>query len=81
MDPVRCRVASFRMPRVTRIANVANIGDEAFDSPPGPLQYVLYLRKGEKGASLTTYVACGGKATVLTMDQLRQLGAVVASRL
>ena len=33
-------------------AAVTGVGDEAFDSPPGPLQYVLYLKKGQKAASL-----------------------------
>jgi len=60
-------------------AAVPGIGDEAFDSPPGPMQYVLYLRKGEKAASLTTYLR-GGKP-VLTIDQLKRLGALVAMHL
>jgi len=60
-------------------AAVPGIGDEAFDSPPGNMQYVLYLRKGQKAASLTTYISAG--KPLLTMAQLKQLGAIVASRL
>ena len=60
-------------------ARVPGIGAEAFDSPPGNIQYVVYLRKDQKAASLTTYIARG--KPMLTMAQLKQLGALVASRL
>src|SRR6266542_1260445 len=62
-------------------AAVAGIGDEAFDSPPGPVQYVLYVRKGNTAISLTAYIT-GTKPMkpTLTMDQLKQLAAVVVSR-
>lgn len=73
------KVGNTSVPMKLFHADVPGIGDEAFDSPPGPVQYVLYLRKGEKAASLTTYLR-GGKP-VLTTDQLRQLGALVAPRL
>lgn len=76
------KVGSMTIPMPLFHAAVPGIGDEAFDSPPGPVQYVLYLRKGQKAASLTTYVL-DPKATktVLTIEQLKQLGAIVASRL
>lgn len=61
-------------------ADVAGVGDEAFDSPPGPLQYVLYVRKGANAASFTAYFVAGNKAT-LTMAQLRQLAAIAVSRM
>lgn len=75
------KVGSMTIPMPLFHAAVPGIGDEAFDSPPGPVQYVLYLRKGQKAASLTTYVL-DPKATktVLTIEQLKQLGAIVASR-
>src|SRR5581483_983141 len=50
-------------------ADVAGVGDEAFDSPPGPFQYVLYVRKGNAAASFTAYVTGANKAT-LTMEQI-----------
>ena len=41
------------MPMPLFHADVPGIGDEAFDSPPGPRQYVLYVRKGANAASFT----------------------------
>jgi len=61
-------------------ADVPGIGDEAFDSPPGPMQYVLYLRKGANAASFTAFFVSGNKAT-LTMDQLKALAKTAASRM
>jgi len=61
-------------------ADVAGVGDEAFDSPPGPLQYVLYVRKGDKAVSLTAYFVSRNKTT-LTMSQLKQLAAIAVSRM
>ena len=76
------KVGGMTVPMPLFHAAVSGVGDEAFDSPPGPLQYVLYLRKGQKAASLTTYlVDARGSKAVLTMAQLKQLGAVVAGRL
>ena len=61
-------------------ADVPGVGDEAFDSPPGPLQYVLYVRKGTNAASFTAYFVPPNKAT-LTMDQLKQIAKITASRM
>jgi hypothetical protein len=61
-------------------ADVRGIGDEAFDSPPGPLQYVLYVRKGANAISLTAYYVGKDKAT-LTIDQLKQLAMIIVSRM
>jgi len=61
-------------------ANVAGIGDEAFDSPPGPLQYVLYVRKGTTALSFTAYYVSANKAT-LTIEQLKQLAKIAVSRM
>ena len=61
-------------------ADVRGIGDEAFDSPPGPLQYVLYVRKGTNAISLTAYYVGKDKAT-LTIDQLKQLAMIIVSRM
>ena len=64
-------------------AAVAGVGDEAFDSPDGKLQYALYVRKGQSAfgliANLTTS-ARGDKPTV-TLDQLKALAAIVLSRM
>jgi hypothetical protein len=61
-------------------AEVHGIGDEAFDSPPGPLQYVLYVRKGANAISLTAYIVGKDKAT-LTIDQLKQIAMIIVSRM
>jgi hypothetical protein len=61
-------------------AEVRGIGDEAFDSPPGPLQYVVYVRKGTNAISLTAYIVGKDKAT-LTIDQLKQLAMIIVSRM
>jgi hypothetical protein len=61
-------------------ADAPGVGDEAFDSPPGPLQYVLYVRKGTNAASFTAYFVRPNKAT-LTMDQLKRLAKIAASRM
>lgn len=60
-------------------ADLPGIGDEAFDSPPGPMQYVIYLRKGRNAATLNTYLEHGKPR--LTMEQLKALAKIVASRL
>lgn len=61
-------------------ATLQGVGDEAFDSPPGPFQYVLYMRKSNAAASFTAYVTSGNKAT-LTMAQLKQIAQIAASRM
>jgi hypothetical protein len=62
-------------------ADVPGVGDEAFAGPPGVKQpYVVYFRKGEKAASVTTYFDRGGKPK-LTLAQLSDLGRTVASRI
>ncbi len=68
------------MPMPLFHADVAGVGDEAFDSPPGPMQYVLYMRKGSTAASFTAYVTAGNRAT-LTIDQLKQIARIAASRM
>lgn len=68
------------MPMPLFHADVPGVGDEAFDSPPGPLQYVLYVHKGANAASFTAYFVPPNKAT-LTMDQLKQVAKVAASRM
>jgi hypothetical protein len=75
------KIGSTTMPMPLFHAALPGIGDEAFDSPPGDVQYVIYLRKGQKSASLSTYFASGGKKTILTLDQLKQLAGIVAGRL
>jgi hypothetical protein len=51
-----------------------------FDSPPGPLQYVLYVRNVAAAASFTAYVVPPNKAT-LSMEQLKQVAKIAATRM
>jgi hypothetical protein len=62
-------------------SEVKGVGDEAFDSPPGATQYVLYVRKGNQAISVTTYLRLGNPKPVLTMDQLKAIAAVILSRM
>ena len=80
-DQKEMKIGSTTTPMVLFHADVPGIGDEAFDSPPGPVQYVIYLRKGTKAASLTTYFDASGKKTRLTMEQLKALARIAADRL
>ena len=68
------------MPMPLFHADVPGIGDEAFDSAPWPLQYVLYVRRGANAASFTAYCVSANKAT-LTMEQLEAVARTAASRL
>ena len=68
-----------KMPMVLFHANVPGVGDEAFDSPPGSMQYVIYLRKGTQAATLNTYLDHG--KPVLTMAELTALAKIVASHI
>lgn len=72
-------VGGKKYPMELHHADLPGIGDEAFDSPPGDMQYVIYLRKGKNGASINTYLQ-GGKPR-LSIDQLKAIAKIVASRL
>ena len=74
-------IGGMKLPMVLYHADVKGIGDEAFDCPPGPYQYVLYIRKGSRAVSLTTYIDTASKRPRLTMAQLEALGKIVVSRL
>jgi hypothetical protein len=75
------KMGNTTLPMVLFHAAVPGIGDEAFDSPPGAVQYVIYLRKGPKAASVTTYFERNGKTTRLTIDQVKAIAKTVAGRM
>jgi len=58
---------------------VAGIGDEAFLGPEGS-PYYLYFRSGDLGFGLSSFFQLGG-TTYLTTDQLKELAAIVLSRI
>jgi hypothetical protein len=78
-DQKEMDIGGRKVPMVLYHANVPGVGDEAFDSPPGDMQYVIYLRKGTQAASVSTYLA-GGKPR-LSMTQLKEVAKTVADRL
>jgi len=61
---------------------VPDLGDEAFDAPPGKEQHVLYVRKGDKAISVTTYLGSQAQRfkPLLTQAQLRDIARVILSR-
>lgn len=62
-------------------AVVPDIGDEAFDAPPGAMQYVLYVKKGTKAVSVTSFISTSRPyAPKLTLDQLKAIARVVLTR-
>ena len=74
------KVGGTTIPMPLYHADVAGVGDEAFSSPPGSAQYVLYARKGNRAISVTTYLHARPPTPILTMDQLKQLAIVILSR-
>ena len=64
-------------------AMVADIGEEAYIGPGfmDP-QYVLVFRKGQQCVFISTYLLPGDPiTTTLTLDQLKDIGKLIASRL
>jgi hypothetical protein len=61
---------------------VPGLGDEAFASPPGNVQYVIYARKGNNAITVSTYYPAVGENVkpVLTEAQLKQLGQIIFTR-
>lgn len=61
---------------------VPGLGDEAFASPPGKVQYVIYARKGNNAVSVSTYFSGVGEAgkPILTEAQLKQIVEIIFSR-
>lgn len=68
-----------KVPMVLFHAAVPGVGDEAFDSSPGGMQYVIYLRKGTQAATVSTFLHQGKPA--LTMAQLTALAKIVAGHI
>ena len=66
-------------------APLSGLGDAAVGGPSTdimPTLYIVGFKKGDRSAILTMFFKKGSAtATVLTMDQLKALAAVVASRM
>jgi len=72
-------VAGTTVPMVLFNKDVPGVGDEAFDSPPGKYQYVLYVRKGNQSISVTSYLRADTKP-MLTVAQLASVATLILSR-
>lgn len=61
---------------------VAGIGEDAYDGPPGPVQYFIGFKKGTWYVQISTFfnMEAGGQ-TYLSMDQLKALCQVIAGRM
>ena len=61
-------------------AAVPGIGDEAFDSPPGGTQWVIYAKKGHQSFAVSTFFTRAGTPK-LPIAQLVAIAKIIASRL
>jgi len=61
-------------------AAVADLGDEAFDSPDGKVQHAIYVRKGDAAFGLISNVEATGKPRI-PMDQLKAIARMVLARM
>jgi len=64
-------------------ADVADLGDEAFEGPAaGEQRYVLIFRKGDKAISLSSFFNMqAGGAPYLSQEQLREIARIAIGRL
>ena len=60
---------------------VKDIGDEAFDGPKVKAPYVLFVRKGNRAFSLSSFLSLDTGKPMLSEDQLRVLAKNILSRL
>ena len=60
---------------------VTGVGDEAFAGPAGATPYVIFLRKGDHAASVSSFLSTTDMKPLLSQDQLKALAKTIASRL
>jgi hypothetical protein len=58
--------------------SVPNVGDAAFVGPPGPMQYVLYAKKGSGSITVNAFLHNGKPS--LTEAQIVEIGRLILSR-
>jgi hypothetical protein len=75
-------VAGKPYPMVLFAHRVTGVGDEAFASPPGNVQYVIYARKGNNAISVTSFYSSAGEAIrpLLNEAQLKSIAQTIFSR-
>lgn len=62
-------------------AAVKDVGDEAFNGPKVKEPYVLFVRKGNRAFSLSSFLSLDTGKPLLSQDQLRVLAKNILSRL
>jgi hypothetical protein len=69
-------------PMVLFAHRVTGVGDEAFASPPGNVQYVIYARKGKNAVSVSSFYSSAGEAIrpLLNEAQLKSIAQTIFSR-
>jgi hypothetical protein len=60
---------------------VNGVGDEAFNGPKVAAPYVLFFRKGNHAASLSSFLNVDTMKPFLSQDQLRAMAKIIVSRL
>ena len=60
---------------------VKDIGDEAFNGPKVKAPYVLFVRKGNRAFSLSSFLDTDTGKPLLSQSQLRSLAKIILSRL
>jgi hypothetical protein len=81
-DTKELEIGGKKYPNLLFAHDVAGVGDEAFASPPGPVQYVLYAHKGNHGLAVNTFYPGAGEQVkpVLTEAQLKTIAQLIFSR-
>jgi hypothetical protein len=81
-DTKEIEIAGKKYPNLLFAHNVPGIGDEAFASPPGPVQYIIYARKGDLGIAVNTFYPGVGEHVkpLLTEAQLKTIAQLIFTR-
>jgi len=75
-------VGGTKYPMVLFAHDIPGLGDEAFASPPGPVQYAIYARKGNHALTVNTFYPGAGEHVkpLLTEAQLKAIAQLIFSR-
>jgi hypothetical protein len=81
-DTKELEIGGKKYPNQLFAHDVPGVGDEAFASPPGPDQYVIYAHKGNHGVAVNTFYPGVGEHVkpVLTEAQLKAIAQLIFSR-
>jgi hypothetical protein len=81
-DTKELEIGGKKYPNLLFAHDLPGVGDEAFASPPGPVQYVIYARKGNHSLAVNTYYPGIGEHVkpVLTEAQLKTIAQLIFTR-